>query len=236
MAPAVAKVVAVAPRNRKERPKRAKAAVADSTFRALEDPARAMFFGARQGDMMPPGHTPIDNSPAEQSFESRLDALTPELRGYLRARTDRAQADDVVQTALLRALEKKETLREPKRLRAWLFQIARHALIDLARHNSRQVAEAHLEPASPDEYPSPCACASNLVNDLAPAQAEMVRLVDLEEKTLGEAAQEVGTTVNNATVRLHRARKKLRDELEELCGAIDYRSAASCECGSDKCD
>lgn len=60
--------------------------------------------------------------------------------------------------------------------------------------------------------------------------AEMLRRVDIEEKPLPGVAEALGITVNNATVRLHRARKALREQLQAFCGTDSMRACLDCAC------
>ena len=45
-----------------------------------------------------------------------------------------------------------------------------------------------------------------------------------------ELADGLGITVNNASVRLHRARRAMRDALCEHCGTDSLRSCQDCPC------
>jgi RNA polymerase sigma-70 factor (ECF subfamily) len=60
--------------------------------------------------------------------------------------------------------------------------------------------------------------------------AEILRRVDLGDERLADVAAGLGITVNNATVRLHRARKALRDQLRAFCGTDSARACADCGC------
>jgi RNA polymerase sigma-70 factor (ECF subfamily) len=53
---------------------------------------------------------------------------------------------------------------------------------------------------------------------LKPEYAELVEWVDAGALSVEEAALRAGITPNNAYVRLHRARKALRERLEAFCG------------------
>lgn len=164
---------------------------------------------------------------------------------FARSRTrSLSEAEDVVQLSLLRALEKMDTLNDPSKLRAWVYTIARRALIDSSRLAHREVL-SDLEPSqetrdiateSLSAQVHPCACAVDLTNSLAPGQAELIRLVDLEEFSLEEAAAQLLSTKNAATVRLHRARQNLKDKLREHCGVIDASSARRCSCDEARCE
>jgi RNA polymerase sigma-70 factor (ECF subfamily) len=65
---------------------------------------------------------------------------------------------------------------------------------------------------------------------LKPEYAELLRRVDLEERSVPEAAAEVGITPNNAGVRLHRARQALKHQLERSCGSCATHGCLDCSC------
>ncbi|MDJ0355227.1 sigma-70 family RNA polymerase sigma factor [Paenarthrobacter sp. PH39-S1] len=79
--------------------------------------------------------------PAEPSelLRSLHDAHAPALwRFVVHLTNDRALADDVVQETLLRAWQRPEVMARPEpALRAWLFTVARHLVID-DRRSARQ--------------------------------------------------------------------------------------------------
>lgn len=176
-----------------------------------------------------------------------LERLRPELMAFVRSRTrSTADADDVVQLALLRALEKQGTLSDPSKLRAWVYTITRRALIDHARKSGRELLtdagdlpEKDLRQGAPQvtlgDVEHPCACALDLTNSLPPGQANLIRLVDIEEHSLKDAAARMSATKNATTVRLHRARQNLREKLLEHCGVTDARSASRCSCDTASC-
>ena len=58
----------------------------------------------------------------------------------------------------------------------------------------------------------------------------MLEQVDLEDRSLDDVARELGITVNNATVRLHRARRALREALAEHCHTTSVRECLDCGC------
>ena len=47
-------------------------------------------------------------------------------------------------------------------------------------------------------------------------------------------AEDLGITPNNATVRLHRARKALKRELERSCGTCATHGCLDCGCGGSR--
>lgn len=52
---------------------------------------------------------------------------------------------------------------------------------------------------------------------------------------LQKVAKALGITTNNATVRLHRARRALKRELERSCGICATHGCLDCTCGESPC-
>lgn len=171
---------------------------------------------------------------------SRLTAQRPRFVAFARRRlASDADAEDIVQQGFARAAEKLEHLRDPERVVAWFYRVLRRLIADqLARRalGARKLNElaASFQEATPEERAS-CACALGLLDDLRPDYADILKRVDLDDQSLDQAAAALGITANNAGVRLHRARARLRADVEELCGApgaaAARRACADCECG-----
>lgn len=187
-----------------------------------------------------------NSTPTLSGYES-LERLRPELWAFVRSHTrSTADADDVVQLALLRAIEKLETLSDASKLRAWVYTITRRALIDHARKSTRERLTDSGDLPEKDTLQDgshslgnvdhPCACALDLTNSLPAGQANLLRLVDIEEHSLKDAAAQIFSTKNATTVRLHRARQNLKEMLREHCGVTDARSASRCSCDTASCD
>ena len=75
-----------------------------------------------------------------------------------------------------------------------------------------------------------CACSLGQLEHIRPEYADILRHVDIEEQPLSEAAAALGITPNNASVRLHRARKALREQLQSFCGVSSMRACLNCGC------
>jgi RNA polymerase sigma-70 factor (ECF subfamily) len=188
------------------------------------------------------------------SAEERLAALLTADRGallaFLRRRgANDAEAEDVIQSASLRALEAltRGSAAAPGDLRAWLFGIVKNTHIDAHRGLAARATDGRscvdvetIADSLPTEALelSPeigCQCLQPLVEKtLSPATAALVRAVDAGDSSVSEAARSLGLAANAASVRLHRARTTLREALASSCGpcCATYRGAASCDCGT----
>ncbi|MEM1025744.1 MAG: sigma factor [Myxococcota bacterium] len=162
------------------------------------------------------------------------------LRAFVRARVPRADVDDVLQTAALRAVEGSASLKDPERILAWLYRIHRNAVHDSRRSRARsdRVMAAHIDEV-PENPIGPeaeiCGCSLSQMKRVRPSYASMLSLVDAGGASLAEAAQLLEISVQNAAVRLHRARRALRTRMREHCGVERLRDCLDCRCAQEGC-
>lgn len=138
---------------------------------------------------------------------------------------DDADADDVVQAFALKALERVEQLRDVRAVHGWLRRLFETALIDFCRRRSTRSKhevsfdiELHDCPhdALTDTTPDPVGSTLTLLTLIKKEYADTICRLDLLDQPKEEAARELGITINNLTVRAHRARRALRDTLESM--------------------
>lgn len=161
---------------------------------------------------------------------------------FARGRTDSdANAEDVVHRAFVQAATRAASLQDPARVRAWFYRILRHALADQRRELAKERArfdadgDVEAEPADPsttEPSPTSCTCALRLLGELRPGYAEVLRRIDVEGVAPEAVAQELGISVGNLHVRLHRARRQLRDGVKDYCGVATHRPCLDCSCDS----
>lgn len=175
------------------------------------------------------------------SVTRALEANRSALVAFVRARgVAAAEVDDLLQIASMRAIERAELLDDPDRVLAWLYRIVRNVIVDEARATASRARRTETFAALPetaDRFPDdePCRCSATLARELPPRYATVLTLVDLGEASLAEAASVLGISTNNATVRLHRARKALRHKLREHCGVSSSRDCRDCRCAYEGC-
>lgn len=145
---------------------------------------------------------------------------------------EEADADDVVQDAFLRALERLEDCRNPERFRAWLLTIVRNRAHNLREREAVRAAEPldDLRPVAGSEDTSLWAESSELRDELERAVAELTELQrsvflahDMEGLDHGEVAERFGISRASSRFNLHVARKALRERLPASLYA-DWRS------------
>jgi RNA polymerase sigma factor (sigma-70 family) len=159
-------------------------------------------------------------TPEADRLRDELVNLLPRLRRFGRALTrHREDADDLVQVAVERALNRAEQWAPGTRLDSWLFRIMKNAWIDEIRARNRrdevllpEEAGEHVGVASMDAHADALAVqqAMNRLND---DQRAAVALVLVEGLPYKEAAEVLDIPVGTLTSRLARAREALQAQL-----------------------
>jgi len=149
---------------------------------------------------------------------------------------DRALADDLVQETLVKALLHADQLRDPERLRSWLFGIMANCWRDHLRavRPTSDIDVLDEECFCSDETPEVAYDRGETVNRVRAAvarlpvgQRQVVTLVDLEEFSYAEVAAILGIPIGTVMSRLCRARLALREQLRpsEVASFPRLRSA-----------
>lgn len=170
-----------------------------------------------------------------------LNAQREAFRAFLVARVgSAAEADDILQNNLLKALQRSGDLQDDAKLTAWFYQMLRNAVIDHYRSRAAgrrrddtlgtTLAALGEDIAPPDWEAQLCGCLGSVVDTLKPAHAELLRRVELNGESVQDAARALKITPNSASVTLHRARKELRDKLRAFCGACADGACLDCDC------
>ena len=136
---------------------------------------------------------------------------------------DEEAAEETLQDAWLRVLRGIGRLRDASRLRAWLFGIARRAVMDRLRERyatppTDPVDEMELagpdDPRQVDDLETDLARLHEELQRLPIVEREVLTLFYLQELTLGEVADVLDVPVGTVKSRLFRARRLLRHEMD----------------------
>jgi RNA polymerase sigma-70 factor (ECF subfamily) len=175
---------------------------------------------------------------AAMDARALIKELTGERARFVRLARSRvateADAEDVVQRALMRAAERAEQLADAGRARAWFYRILRRAIVDHHRSQPLETSDEVFEhePAAEDEGPRApaCRCSLRMLAELRPAYAEVVRRVDFDEEDPRAVASALGVSMTNLYVRIHRARRALRERVEAHCRVSSIAPCLECTC------
>lgn len=154
----------------------------------------------------------------DPSFRQQVVALLPKLRRFARSLTgNAADADDLVQTACLKAIERAHQWTEGTRLDSWMYRILHNQwLDDLRARKVRAVdADADLDQMMADD--GAARVEANLTLDavrkamakLPAEQRAVIGLICIEGLAYKDAADALGVPIGTVMSRLARARQAL---------------------------
>lgn len=188
-----------------------------------------------------PRHDAVASEPTNDPIAALL-TLRERFVAFARSRVGSSSlAEDAVQSAFAKALDRRATLRTASHATAWFYRILRNELTDETRRDQarrrtidRLTGGVDDSDASrldhPSERPNPCRCVLTVLTSLRDDQAALIQAVDLDGVSVAEAAALFGITANNASVRLHRARAALRRRLAARCGQCALDGCGDCSC------
>ena len=154
-----------------------------------------------------------DDAARRRHFEDVVAAVYEPVQRFLLRRTDPATADDVLGDVLLVLWRRLDDV-PPDAVLPWAYGVARGCLANSRRSAVRQervvarLARAH-RPG--DDVPGDAL--GDALRALPEADRELLRLWAWEQLPPRELALALGITANAASIRLHRAKQRLREEL-----------------------
>ncbi len=143
-------------------------------------------------------------------------------RQMVRVCNHREDAEDALATALMHAFRAYKNLDSETSFRAWLGTIGKRVCSRMRNHAGIQTAfdyatENELIDDSKSEFDLAIlkGCVKTAVDELPELYREIYIACELDEKSVVEAADELGITHNAAKSRLLRARAMVREQLDQ---------------------
>lgn len=144
-----------------------------------------------------------------------------ELRNFLRHRAgDMHLADDLLQEVFVKAMQQGKQFCALDNERAWLFQVARNALVDHHRLG-REVVELPEDIPRPEPAREPIqalsVCVKRVLSELLPEDRDIIEQCDLEGVKQKDYAAARGLSLAAVKARLLRARERMRARMSAAC-------------------
>lgn len=169
----------------------------------------------------------MENEPSGHVFEDVAEELSGPLRRYLeRLVGNRATADDLLQETLLKIARALPEFEGRSSVKTWAFTIATRVATDHLRRpqNRTQMTEidetVQVVDAETDQklvVDEMSSCMREVVDSLPEDYRTALVLHDLEGQTATQVAEIAGCSIATAKIRIHRARRRLKQALHEEC-------------------
>ena len=181
---------------------------------------------------------PEAEAPLTSEVVATLVANHREFLGFVQRRVgDRALAEEILQDAFVRSIDKLDTVRDTAV--GWFYRVLRNAIIDHQRRRAAAARRLDAFAAEQDEagddeelHRVVCKCVGELADTLKPEYATALRRIEIDGVSVKDYAAEVGISSNNAGVRVFRAREALRKQVARSCGTCAEHGCLDCTCGA----
>ncbi len=178
-------------------------------------------------------------------------AFAGPVRQFIHRRVrDDADADDILQIVFAKIHAGLGTLADTERLPAWIFRIARNAVIDHIRSRASEPLAVDL-PEDVADVQEPVSviqelagCVRPLIEGLPEPYRQALLLTEIEGRTQQELATSLGLSLSGAKSRVQRGREQLKASLLACCHVerdrrgrvVDYEPRPGCSgCSSTPC-
>ena len=122
-------------------------------------------------------------------------------------------------------------------MEGWFHRILKNKAVDHHRTRKREGirnSKWSLQTSRvvvPEFQPNLCQCVHDVIPTLKPEYAEVIRDVEMSDEKMRDVADRIGISYSNLKVRVHRARRKLREGLEKTCAKCAEQGCIDCTCG-----
>ncbi len=185
-------------------------------------------------------------------FEKIYREYFPKIAAYLTRLVGDRDAEDVTQEVFIKVNAALDTFRGDSSLSTWIYRIATNAAMDHLRRRQSPQRDRDTAVITDDDLSSEARmdaaeegalsvdtqvirkemneCIRGIVDDLPENYSTVLVLSDLEGLTNGEIAGVLEVSLETVKIRLHRARTRLKKELEHRCSFYkDERNELACD-------
>jgi RNA polymerase sigma-70 factor (ECF subfamily) len=162
------------------------------------------------------------------SFESVHERFRPRVLRYLSRLVGAAEAEDLTQLVMLKVSAGLQGFRGDSSVSTWIYRIATNAALDRLRRKADPPLSGTQAESGDSDIPTPSventairgemnACIREFVERLPESYKTVIALSELEGFSNAEIASILDISLDTVKIRLHRARDKLRRELQGGC-------------------
>src|SRR5690606_32503332 len=148
-----------------------------------------------------------------------------DLKNYIRKRVfDENDADDIMQSVLIKITSYCETKNDVKYIKAWIYRITQNMIIDFYK-KSKRTTYTELEhiylPVLKDFDENIYIWLHAFIDNLPTEYSVPLRLSDIDGKPHKKIAEQLRLIFPSTSARIQRERNKIIEELDE-CGFVEF--------------
>jgi RNA polymerase sigma-70 factor (ECF subfamily) len=177
-------------------------------------------------------------------FQSVHDRFRPRVLRYLARLVGESEAQDLTQSVMLKVSEGLHDFRGDSSVSTWIYRIATNAALDRLRGKAPQpLTDTEFEFDEHDVPPAAKtasvettaireemnACIREFIERLPETHKTVMLLSELEGFKNAEIAAILGVSLDTVKIRLHRAREKLRKDLDTGCSFYRNEGELACD-------
>lgn len=144
------------------------------------------------------------------------------LKGFLHKNiSDPNDVEDVLQEVLIKTYKSLPKLRDNKKIKPWLFQIASNTIIDFYRRRKvdSDISEYEFSYTEPEQkvLQQLSKCIIPFINALPRQDADLLTAIEINGLTKKEFAEKIGVNYSTLKSRVQKSRKALFGLFDECC-------------------
>ena len=146
-------------------------------------------------------------------------SVQSELKGFVYKRVkDKALTEDIVHDVFLKVQAKIHQVKESDKLFGWIYQITRNTITDHFRKHAKEINPKDIDwDSSPPNFND---CVTNAINELITTLPDKYRIplemTGFQNLSQLEVAEKLNLNYTTAKARVQRARRMLKEKLEEV--------------------
>jgi RNA polymerase sigma-70 factor (ECF subfamily) len=126
-------------------------------------------------------------------------------------------ADEVLQNSFLKIHRNLQTLQNPEKVKAWVFQITRNEISNFFKDETKMIPGLNSESVTTSEKYEEICCFDRFIQNLPQEYNEVMEVVYIQGKKQHEAAELIGISLANVKARIRRAKAILKKNFNECC-------------------
>ena len=156
------------------------------------------------------------------SIEDVWDEYRASVRAFLHSKiSDPDEVDDLLQEILIKTYQNLRSLRSEKSIKAWLFRIAHHTIVDFYRKRSKAGAviaeDLWIGEQNHQVRQELSQCVGPFIRALPRETAELLTDIELKGRSQREYASTHGISYSTLKSRVQKGRRQLRGLFQDCC-------------------